>query len=107
MRRARDMKTGLVLGLVWVSLAMQTAFASGGRMETPPPQSNDPDEIQAAQLMSRAVAGLGCEQAGKALTRLSNQILGNVRFATTPNPFPPAPNDYRGQLQEQMRRKWL
>jgi len=79
---------------------------NGRRMSTPPPRGNDPDEVQAAQLMANSISGLGCDRAGEALNRLSNQLLGNIRFATNPNPYPPAPRDRRGQLQEEMRRKW-
>ncbi|MGZ3697565.1 MAG: hypothetical protein ACXWP5_05630 [Bdellovibrionota bacterium] len=77
----------------------------------PPPApvqlSQSDDDDQAAQMISTAFAGGGCAQAGAALRRLSNAILGEVNFATTPNPFPPASDDLRGRLREEMRHKWM
>lgn len=78
-----------------------------GRLFTPPARNQEADEVQAAELMAQAIGSRGCEQAGDALRNLSNVLLSNVKFATQPNPFPPAPGDRRGELREQMRRKWL
>ncbi len=82
------------------------APAHGRRLETPPPRGRDEDEVQAAAMMAQAISGLGCENAGEALRRLSNQLLGSVRFATDSNFLPPPPHDRRGRMREEMRSRW-
>jgi len=74
---------------------------------TPPARGGDPAEVDAADIVARASMGLSCDQAGEALRRLSNQLLANVGFATTPNPYaPPPPGAPTHMNRGQLKKRW-
>ncbi len=73
----------------------------------PPIRGND-DDNAAAELMAAAIGSRGCENAGEVLRSLSNQLLANSQMINTPDHMlPPVyPGDRRGQLRQEMRRRW-
>lgn len=82
----------------------------GRRLETRPARSSEADEVDAANLMARAVAGLGCDRAGEALRRMSNLLLSNVRLASQkPIGRPGMGGGWgsdRDRMREEMRARW-
>lgn len=80
---------------------------AGRPIHVQPPRPADSDDLQAAEMMANAIGGLQCDRIGEALRRLSNTMLSNARFASTPDRgLPSSGNPGRDRLRRQQRDKW-
>jgi hypothetical protein len=83
----------------------------GGPMHTPPAGSNQPSEQDAADIIARSIAGLGCEKLSDAVRNLSNQLLANVAYATQRDPSAAPPpmlaRPTRPTSREEFIQRWL